>query len=239
MTLDLNCDLGEGEPVMRTRAIMRCVTSANVACGGHAGDAQTMLRCVRLAAEHKVRLGAHPGSWSRQDFGRTATAVSPDELELLLLQQVGALECMARTEGVRLHHLKLHGALYHATEQDAGLARRYLEVVARHWPKAIVYALAGGRVAALARKTTVCVWEEAFLDRRYRSDGSLVPRSETNAMVTGLPALLDQAGGLIERGEVVAETGERIRLRARTLCLHGDGPHAARLAEVVARTLRG
>ncbi len=239
MTLDLNCDLGEGEPVMRTRAIMRCVTSANVACGGHAGDAQTMLRCVRLAAEHQVRLGAHPGTWSRQDFGRAATAMSADELELLLLQQVGALECVARTEGMRLHHIKLHGALYHATEQDVRLARGYLDIVARHWPAAIVYARAGGRVAAQADRAGVRVWAEAFLDRRYRSDGSLVPRSETNAMVTGLPALLKQADGLIERGEVVTDTGECIRLRPRTLCLHGDAPHAARLAEVVARTLRG
>lgn len=238
MTLDLNCDLGEGEPAARTRALMRCVTSANVACGGHAGDVHSMLRCVRLAAAHKVRLGAHPGTWSRQDFGRTATAISPDELELLLLQQVSALEHIAHAESVRLHHIKLHGALYHATELDTRLARGYIAIVARHWPKVIVYAQAGGRVAALARKTPVRIWEEAFLDRRYRADRTLVPRSEANAMVTGLSALLAQAGGLIERGEVITETGQRIRMNMRTLCLHGDSAYAARLAKAVAHLLR-
>jgi 5-oxoprolinase (ATP-hydrolysing) subunit A len=238
MTLDLNCDLGEGEPLARTRALMRCVTSANVACGGHAGDAASMLRCVRLAREHGVRLGAHPGTWDRRNFGRTPTPITPDELESLLLRQVRALEGIARSEGVPLHHLKLHGALYHATEQDARLARRYLAIVARHWPQAKVYALAGGRVAAAARRTRVTVWEEAFLDRRYRTDGTLVPRTEAGALLTGVQAALRQAEGLVKRGEVIAQTGERIRLKAHTLCLHGDGPRAAQLARAVARLLR-
>lgn len=239
MTLDLNCDLGEGEPLARTRALMRCVTSANVACGGHAGDAASMLRCVRLARAHQVRLGAHPGTWDRRNFGRTPTAISPDELELLLLRQVRALETIALGEGVRLHHLKLHGALYHATEQDARLARRYLAVVARHWPQAVVYALAGGRVAKAARQSSVTVWEEAFLDRRYQADGALVPRAEPGSLLTGVQAALRQAEALLKRGEVIAQTGERIRLKARTLCLHGDGPHAVRLARAAARLLNG
>jgi len=237
MKLDLNCDLGEGEPLARTRALMRCVTSANVACGGHAGDAASMLRCVRLARAHQVRLGAHPGTWDRQNFGRTPTRITPDELELLLLRQVRSLEGIARSEGVRLHHLKLHGALYHATEQDARLARRYLAVVARHWPQAKVYALAGGRVVAAARRARVTVWEEAFLDRRYQTDGALVPRAERGALLSGVQAALRQANGLVKRGEVIAQTGEHIRLKAHTLCLHGDGPHAVRLARAAARLL--
>src|SRR2546426_12111900 len=109
MTLDLNCDLGEGEPGGRTRALMRWIDSANIACGGHAGDVASMRRCLRLAKAHHVNAGAHPGPWNRSDFGRGATALSPDELELLLLHQVGTLERLARTEGVSLHHIKLHG----------------------------------------------------------------------------------------------------------------------------------
>src|SRR5688500_18309234 len=118
MRFDLNCDLGEGEPRARTEALMRVITSANVACGGHAGDLASMERCVALAKKFKVRLGAHPGTADRAGFGRGELKITPAELELLLLQQVGTLERIARAHGVKLHHIKLHGALYHATERD-------------------------------------------------------------------------------------------------------------------------
>src|SRR5436309_15056078 len=133
--IDFNCDLGEGEPVARTRALMRWITSANVACGGHAGDLQTMERCVRLARQFKVRLGAHPGPWSRTDLGRGVVRVTPGELELLLIHQVSALDTVARRKGMTLHHIKLHGALYHATETNETLARRYVATVKRWWPR--------------------------------------------------------------------------------------------------------
>ena len=131
MKLDLNSDLGEGEPIARTRALMRWITSANVACGGHAGDAKSMQRCVRLAKQCGVRLGAHPGPWSRGDFGRSAIQITPEEFELLLLQQVGALERVARANGARLHHIKLHGALYHASEAQTEIGECYVKSVAR------------------------------------------------------------------------------------------------------------
>src|SRR5437867_5375494 len=118
---------------------MRRITSANVACGGHAGDAATMRACARLAKRFGVRLGAHPGPWSRDDMGRGTIELRPDELELLLLHQVGALEAIARAERVKLHHIKLHGALYHASEAVEQLGRCYAAAVARWWPNAIVY----------------------------------------------------------------------------------------------------
>lgn len=232
MKLDLNCDLGEGEPIARTRALMRWITSANVACGGHAGDAQLMEACVRLASAGGVRLGAHPGPWARSDFGRSAVSVTPDELELLLLQQVGALERIARAHRVRLHHIKLHGALYHATEADEALARRYLRVVRRWWPRCVVYARAGGLVARLARDIPsddrVTVWPEAFADRGYRDDGTLVPRGEPGA-------LLETAGEVRARGQLLAAMGAvesvhgcRLKLQPRTVCVHSDSADAAR-----------
>jgi UPF0271 protein len=236
MKLDLNCDLGEGEAPQRTRALMRAVTSVNVACGGHAGDVSTMARCVRLAAEFRLRLGAHPGPTDRAGFGRHTASLSADDLELLLLQQVSALEHIARTAGVSLHHIKLHGALYHATEQSGILARRYLDVVKQYWPKVVVYALAGGRVAALARRVTV--WEEAFLDRRYRADGTLVPRGQPGAVLSSVRDMLEQADRLIRRGEVITETGSCLQLKARTFCLHSDTPQAPRLAMALGRVLR-
>ena len=237
MRLDLNCDLGEGEPLTRTRALMRWITSANVACGGHAGNLKTMEACVRLAKRYRIRLGAHPGPWSRIDFGRGSVALSPDELELLLLQQVGVLARVASGHGLRLHHIKLHGALYHATEQDATLARRYVELVRKWWPGAKIYALAQGQVARLAKRRGIAVWEEAFLDRAYREDGSLVPRRQPDAMLTTVSQLVKRVTTLAARGEIVTLSGKRLRLCPQTLCLHSDTTGASDRARRAAQLL--
>jgi len=234
MKPDLNCDLGEGEPIARTRALMRCITSANVACGGHAGDIASMTRCVRLAKQFGVKLGAHPGPWSRGDFGRGAVQLTPDEFELLLLQQVGALEAIARAHGVALHHIKLHGALYHASEAEPALRRRYLDCVRRFWPGVRIYALAGGAVCREARRASVTAWPEAFADRAYRADGTLVPRGEAGAVLPNLGYALEHAGRLLG-GRVLTATGQNIRVTARTLCIHSDTPFATRLASVLAK----
>ncbi len=237
MKLDVNCDLGEGEPLARTSALLRWVTSANVACGGHAGDARTMRACVRLARQFGVRLGAHPGPWSRGDQGRGVVRLTPAELELLLLQQVGALEKIARADGVKLHHIKLHGALYHASDADERLAQRYVAAVRRWWPEAIIYARAGGRVARVARRAGVRVWEEAFVDRGYRADGTLVPRQEPNALLTRTAEVFERLVRLRERSEIIAASGERIKLRAQTLCVHSDTPRAVAMVRAIAKTL--
>jgi len=236
--LDLNCDLGEGEPLARTRALMRWITSANVACGGHAGDLASMTACVRLARQFGVRLGAHPGVASRADFGRGTAKVTPDELELLLLHQVGALERLARAGGVRLHHVKLHGALYHASEADPSLGKRYVQTVARWWPGVKVYVRAGGRVAELARRARVTAWHEAYADRGYRDDGTLVPRGEPGALLTDVSDVFERVRMLAADGAVQALSGKRLRLCPQTLCIHSDTPGAARLARVVAQVLR-
>lgn len=237
MKLDVNCDLGEGEPLARTRALLRWVTSANVACGGHAGDARTMRACVRLARQFGVRLGAHPGPWSRSDQGRGVVRLTPAELGLLLLHQVGALENIACAEGVKLHHIKLHGALYHASDADERLARQYVAAVRRWWPAAIIYARAGGRVVRAARREGVRVWEEAFADRGYRADGTLVPRREPNALLTRTADVRERLIRLREHGEIIAVSGEPIKLRAQTLCVHSDTPRAVALVRAIANAL--
>lgn len=231
--LDLNCDLGEGEPLARTRALMLRVTSVNVACGGHGGDVKTMETCVRLAGREGVRLGAHPGPWSRSDFGRGIVQLEPDELELLLLHQVGALEHLAKANGARLHHVKLHGALYHASEESEALANRYARAVARYWPQAKIYARSGGRVARVARRVGLVVWEEAFADREYREDGTLVPRTEPNAMLLQTHLVVERVRRLFSDGAVIAASGKRIPLRPQTLCIHSDTPRAANLVRAV------
>jgi UPF0271 protein len=237
MKLDLNCDLGEGEPVARTRALMRYISSANIACGGHAGDLKSMQDCVRLAREFGVRLGAHPGPWSRSDFGRRKIQISAGELELLLLQQVGALDQIAHDQGVMLHHIKLHGALYHATEADESLAFHYVADVRKWWPRAKIYARAGGIVAHIARRVGAPVWEEAFADRRYDNKGYLLDRNKPGAVLTNAAAALQQVRGILQRQQIVAVSGARFRVQLQTLCVHSDTPGAAKLARAISELL--
>ncbi|HVY68293.1 MAG TPA: 5-oxoprolinase subunit PxpA [Verrucomicrobiae bacterium] len=238
MKLDLNCDLGEGETASRTRALMRWITSANVACGGHAGDVASMTRCCELAWKFDVRLGAHPGPWDRASFGRAEIRLTAKELETLLLQQVGALERVARAHQLELHHIKLHGALYHAVERDAALARSYLRAVGKWWPGVRVYALAGGAVMRAASKSGVEVWGEIFADRSYRDDGSLVPRGQPGAVFEKVEAMIGRMKGFARTGTIPSVSGKPLRLSGRTLCVHSDTPSAVALAGRLARELR-
>ncbi len=230
MKIDLNCDLGEGEPLTKTRSLMRCITSANVACGGHAGNIQSMDSCVRLAKQYAVRLGAHPGLAS--NFGRGPIRISPPELELLLLHQVSALERIARSHRVRLHHIKLHGSLYHATDESDSLARVYLLTTRRWWPGARIYARAGGRVASLARQFSLRVWEEAFADRQYKQDGSLVPRDRPNACLAHLQEIARRVQQLKRSGRITTLRGSSLFLNVCTICVHSDTPGAVRIARL-------
>jgi UPF0271 protein len=239
MTLDLNCDLGEGEPAARTRALMRQVTSANVACGGHAGDLASMSRCARLALEFGVRLGAHPGPPGRADFGRAPVHASPAELALWVVQQAGALARVAGRFGLPLHHIKLHGALYHAAEADPALARSYAEAVREHFPGVKIYSLSGGRVARLARRAGIEVWEELFADRAYQADGRLVPRQQPGALLNTPDQVAARLADWIKTGRIGTVDGGQVRLAARTCCVHGDTVGSVALARAARRALTG
>jgi UPF0271 protein len=197
-----------------------------------------MTACVRLARKLGVHLGAHPGPWNGADRGRGIVRLSGDAFELLLLQQVGALEKIARDHDVRLHHIKLHGALYHASEASPAIARRYVETAARCWPQTILYVSSGGLVARRARQLRVRVWEEVFADRGYRDDGTLVPRGERGALITTVSAVKERVRLLIERDQVQSLSGRRLHLRAQTICLHSDTPGAVKLAQTISRLLR-
>ncbi|MFO1462128.1 MAG: 5-oxoprolinase subunit PxpA [Verrucomicrobiota bacterium] len=232
---DLNSDLGEGESPARTRALMGIVTSANVACGGHAGTAETMDRCVRLAVEFSVRLGAHPGLPGA--FGRGTTRISPGELELLLIHQISALMRIAKARSCTVVHVKLHGSLYHATEQEPKLTAVYLQALGRWFPGLRVLALAGGRVAAAARTSGIPVWEEAFLDRGYRRDGTLVPRGLPGAMIADVSDVRRRIREVGRGQGVETEAGGRWAMRPQTWCVHADTPKAVTLARAAAAIL--
>ena len=232
---DLNCDLGEGEPWTRTRALLRQVTSANVACGGHAGDALTMERVVVEAKALGVRLGAHPGVPG--EFGRGEVTLSPGKLQTLVLQQAGGLAQLAKRHGSRLHHIKLHGALYHAVENDNALGRAYVETVARWFPQVTIYSRAGGLVLTLAHKAGITAWAEGFIDRAYRADGQLVPRNQDGALLTRTRDITERLREWRQTGGWKSLDGTWVAVPAQTLCLHGDTPGAVTLARAIRRAI--
>lgn len=227
---DLNCDLGEGESPERTAELMALLDSANIACGGHAGTDATMQNALALARQHGVRAGAHPGIPDVAGFGRdTSWRPSADDLAAWLVEQVGRLQRLAASERMELHHLKLHGALYHLSDQHADLAEAYLSTVAHYWPRCRVYARAGGRVSRLGSDFDLEIWPELFLDRGYQPDGSLVPRGTPGALLSD-PATIAQRASAWRAGRPwQSHDGSPILLTGRTACIHGDSPHAPAL----------
>jgi UPF0271 protein len=209
MEIDLNCDLGEGCP--HDADLMPLITSANIACGFHAGDAPTALAVVRLAAANGVQAGAHPSCPDREGFGRRELARSPEEIFADVLYQVGALAALARSAGLALHHVKPHGALYNQACRDDVVASPVIEAVAQFGLPLL--GLPGSRLEALSAGRCPFV-AEGFADRRYLPDGSLVPRSRPDAFITDVEEAVRQARWLVEHRGV------------RTLCVHGDNPDA-------------
>ena len=238
MKLDLNCDLGEGEPLQRTRDLMQWISSANVACGGHAGDADSMRECVRLAQAFDVNLGAHPGPWSRADKGRGEFTITTIDLKSLLLEQVGALQRIAAEEVSEVHHIKLHGALYHAVEQRQELAEAYVEFVGDNWKSTRIIAFAAGRVARFARETGVPVWEEAFADRGYLKSGDLVPRHEVGAVLEDVELIANRVRRLGAGNEILSQCGAELKIQCDTVCVHSDSPNALEIVQRLSRQLQ-
>ena len=221
--LDLNADVGEGEREA-DEALLRLVTSANVACGLHAGDPQTMRATLALAVRQGVAVGAHPGFNDREGFGRREVHLSAEALTDLLLYQLGALDAIARAEGAVLHHVKPHGALYNQAETDRTLAATIIAAIRAFDPNLRLVGRAGSAMARAAEALEHPFTPEAFADRRYRPDGSLLPRSEPGAVLTDAEEVARQVRSLVTHGEVVASDGSRVPIAFETLCLHGDTP---------------
>ena len=235
--IDLNCDMGESFgrwDVGVDAAVMPWVSSANVACGFHAGDPAVLRRTVDLARRHGVAVGAHPGYPDLQGFGRRALDLSPAEVEDAVLYQIGAVYAFARAAEVELAHVKPHGALYNRAARDPTIAAAIARGVARFDRGLILVALAGSQMVAAGRERGLAVAQEAFADRTYEDDGSLRPRGLAGATLHDPAEILQQAIGVARDRMVVTGSGQRMPVAADTLCLHGDTPAAATLA----RTLR-
>lgn len=216
------------------------LTSVNLACGFHAGDPATMVRSVRLAREHGVAVGAHPGLPDLVGFGRRDMAVAPVDLHALVLYQLGALGAILRAEGMRMHHVKPHGALYHLVARDGDAARAVARAVRDFDPSLpfVVLSGAGGRTAReAAEEQGLTAVAEAFPDRAYLADGRLAPRSLEGSIVDDPQEAAERAVAMVVRGEVEALDGGTTRLEPRTLCIHGDGPRAPEVAAAVRRAL--
>jgi UPF0271 protein len=235
-TIDLNCDMGEGAGA--DERLMSLVSSANVACGGHAGDEATMRATVRLARRHGVAVGAHPSYPDRAGFGRERMTRTAEEVRGDVAAQVRALLSVCRGEGVPLVHVKPHGALYNAAAGDPALAQAIAEAVRGIDPGLVVVCLAGSPMAGVVRRLGLVCAEEAFADRGYTARGTLLPRGQPGALVEDPEAVAERASRMARERVVVADDGTLVTVRADTLCLHGDTPGAAALAEAVRARLR-
>ena len=233
MHVDVNCDMGEsfGRWELGGDAdVMPHITSASVACGAHAGDAQVMRRTLRLARAHGVACGAHPGFADLAGFGRREIPISPEEATDLVLWQLGALEALARAERVRLRHVKPHGALYNMAVRDPALAAALAHAVAQFDPALVFFGLAGSPMLDAGRAAGLVVAAEGFADRAYERDGSLTPRGVPGAVLHDLPVVVARAVRMVTESRITARDGSDIPLHVDTICVHGDTPGAARLA---------
>ena len=223
--IDLNCDLGEGAG--RDAELMPLITSANIACGAHAGNLDTMIETVELAVRHRVAIGAHPGYFDLENFGRRERAITPQEAGRLVLMQI---EQLFEIAGSKLRHVKLHGALYNQVSRDPWLAEGVVSDLARLWPDLILFALSGSQLARAASARGLRVAEEVFADRTYQADGQLTPRDQPNALITDEAVAVAQTKSMVEHGMVRTSSGKEIAITAETICLHGDSPHAVAFA---------
>lgn len=233
MTIDLNCDMGESfgrYTLGQDAALMPLITSANIACGWHAGDPLVMQATLRLCRQHGVAAGAHPGWPDLQGFGRREMSVAPDEVEALLLYQIGALAGLARAESVELSHVKPHGALYNQAARDPLLAAAVARAVLRFSRDLLLVGLAGSQLLAAAAEIGLRTAAEAFPDRAYRPDGSLLPRSQPGAV-------LESAGRVAQNAVRLATEGIGGQ-KVDTLCLHGDNPAALENARALRAALQ-
>lgn len=227
--IDINCDMGESfgrYELGQDREIMRYITSANIACGYHAGDPRVMFETVRLAVEHGVAIGAHPGYPDLNGFGRREMKVSPEEIYQMTVYQIGALQGFARLFQTRVAHVKPHGALYNQAAKDARLAEAIARAVADLDRELILFGLAGSELVRAGEKMGLRVGHEVFADRNYEPDGSLTPRGRANAMIHDSELAIHRVVKMVKEGKVVAADGTEIPIKADTVCVHGDEPTA-------------
>ncbi len=238
--IDLNSDLGESfgnYTLGMDERILELISSANIACGFHAGDPDVMHRTVQLALKNNVALGAHPGFPDLVGFGRRTMGVSPQEVYTMMVYQIGALNGFIKAEGGKMQHVKPHGALYNMAAKDKKLAEAIAESLYKVDPELVLFGLAGSEMIHAAKRIGIRAIEEVFADRTYQKDGTLTPRSQANSMITDDQKAIVQVLKMVQEKRVTSVDGSDIALQADTICVHGDGEHALNFAKKIKEKL--
>jgi UPF0271 protein len=238
--IDLNCDMGESfgrYTIGADDQIISSITSANIACGFHAGDPATMRKTVRLALDHSVNIGAHPGLDDLSGFGRRNISISPREVYDLVVYQVGALYGFVLAEGAVLKHVKPHGALYNMAAVNRILAEAIAEAVYKINPELILYGLSGSEMIRAGEKFGLKTASEVFADRTYQEDGTLTPRNRENALIENENTAIAQVLKMVKEQKVLATSGLEVPITADTVCIHGDGENSVAFAKEITKAL--
>ena len=231
LIVDLNADLGEGAG--HDDELLALVTSANIACGFHAGDADTMRRSIETARDHKVAAGAHPSLFDRENFGRKELPVTSDEVFDAVVYQLGVFQAIAEAAGVRSNHVKPHGALYNMAVRDAALAEAVARAIARTDKTLILFSPQSSALAGAGEAAGLQIAHEVFADRNYLNDGLLVPRSRSDALLHDPKEAATRVVRMLREGKVRSIDGVDVNVRAETVCLHGDNPGAVEFARAL------
>ncbi len=238
--VDLNCDLGESFGAYKIgmdEEILRFVTSANIACGFHAGDPSVMKNTVKLALNNNVKIGAHPGLPDLAGFGRRNMNISPQEAHDIVIYQIGALSGFVKAEGAKMQHVKPHGALYNMAAKNSLLATAIAEAVYKVDPELILFGLAGSELVTAGERIGLQTANEVFADRTYDSGGTLTPRTEPDALIHDKNQAVGQVVRMVKEGKVTTRQGAEISVKADTICIHGDGSEALTFAQQIKETL--
>jgi 5-oxoprolinase (ATP-hydrolysing) subunit A len=239
--VDINCDLGESfgrYKLGEQQEILKYVTSANIACGFHAGDPSVMRETVKLAIENGVKIGAHPGLPDLNGFGRREMKITPQEAYDMVVYQIGALNGFLATFGKQMQHVKPHGALFNMAAKDFELAKAIAQAVYDISPSLVLFGLANSELTAAGEKVGLRTAHEVFADRTYQSDGSLTSRQQSNALIIDTDESIAQVVKMVTEGIVISQQNTEVQIKADTVCIHGDGEHAVSFARNIKETLK-
>ncbi|NKE06907.1 5-oxoprolinase subunit PxpA [Mesobacillus selenatarsenatis] len=239
--VDLNCDLAESYGLFKIgndKEVLKNITSANIACGYHGGDHNVMMETVKMAKAYGVKIGAHPGFPDLHGFGRREMKVSNEEIYNMTVYQIGALVAIAKACGTKVNHVKPHGALYNMAAKDEGIAEAIAKAVADVDPSLVLFGLAGSSLVKAGMERGLSVAQEVFADRSYQPDGSLTPRSQSNAMIHDSELAISRVVRMVREGKVEAVDGTDIAIKADTVCIHGDEPQALDFAVALKGALK-
>lgn len=236
LRIDINCDMGEG--IGNDELLMPFISSANIACGYHAGDEKIMQQTIETAIKNKVAIGAHPSFFDKKNFGRTEMNLPADGIYDLVILQLRTIDKIVKEKNARLHHVKPHGALYNMSARDPIIAKAIAEATRDFDDRLILFGLSGSHSIGEARAIDLRTASEAFADRTYQDDGRLTPRSQPNAMIEHVDRSIQQSLQMIMEKTVTSVNGKKIPIIADTICIHGDGKHAVEFAKTIHKALK-